>query len=144
MNTPIEENDLLEKIADAVKAAALEHANGSVVPPALAEGEADADAEVLHEFVEFLAGRWIGAGRFDAVHERHAFSTSASTFVGGWRCGIRFSASAKAFSAAANSDCSSRNPFRRATKSAVTEACPEYVATERRLAERLPLATAVR
>jgi hypothetical protein len=26
----------------------------------------------------------------------------------------------------------------------VTEACPEYVATERRLAERLPLATAVR
>ena len=73
-----------------------------------------------------------------------AFSTSASTFVGGWRCGIRFSASAKAFSAAANSDCSSRNPFRRATKSAVTEACPEYVATERRLAERLPLATAVR
>jgi hypothetical protein len=51
--------------------AALEHANGSVVPPALAEGEADADAEVLHEFVEFLTGRWIGADRFDAVHERH-------------------------------------------------------------------------
>ena len=38
MNTPIEENDLLEKIADAVKAAALEHANGSVVPPAGAVG----------------------------------------------------------------------------------------------------------
>jgi hypothetical protein len=54
-----------------VRAAALEHANGSVVPPALAEGEADADAEVLHEPVQLLAGRWIGAGRFDAVHERH-------------------------------------------------------------------------
>ncbi len=51
--------------------AALEHADWAVVSPALAEGEADADAEVLHEPVQLLAGRWIGADRFDAVHERH-------------------------------------------------------------------------
>ena len=35
----------------------LEHADGTVVPPALTEGEADADAEVLDEPVQILAGR---------------------------------------------------------------------------------------
>jgi hypothetical protein len=37
--------------------ATLEHADGTVVPPALTEGEADADAEVLDEPVQILAGR---------------------------------------------------------------------------------------
>jgi hypothetical protein len=37
--------------------AALEHADGTVVSPALTEGEADADAEVLNEPVQILAGR---------------------------------------------------------------------------------------
>ena len=36
--------------------APLEHADGTVVPPALKEGEADADAEVLDEPVQILAG----------------------------------------------------------------------------------------
>jgi len=36
--------------------ASLEHADGTVVPPALTEGEADADAEVLDEPVQILVG----------------------------------------------------------------------------------------
>jgi hypothetical protein len=51
--------------------AALEHADGAVVPPAVAEGEPDSDAEVLDEPVQFLAGRRICTDRLDPIHERH-------------------------------------------------------------------------
>ncbi len=51
--------------------AALEHADWAVISPALAEGEADTDPEVLQEPVQLLAGRRIAADRFDVVHERH-------------------------------------------------------------------------
>lgn len=57
------------------------------------------------------AGQWTAA----AVAER-AGQGAIAEGEDAWRCGIRFSASAKAFSAAANSDCSSRNPFRRAAR----------------------------
>jgi hypothetical protein len=46
--------------------AALEHADGAVVSPTLAESEADADAEILDEPVHFLAGRRIGTDRFSS------------------------------------------------------------------------------
>jgi len=50
---------------------ALEYADGAVVPPAVAEGEADTDAEILDKPVQFLAGRRIGTDRLNPVHERH-------------------------------------------------------------------------
>jgi hypothetical protein len=46
--------------------AALEHADGAVVSPTLAESEADADAEILDESVQFLAGRRIATDRFSS------------------------------------------------------------------------------
>jgi hypothetical protein len=42
-----------------------------VLQQAAGQRTAAADAEVLDEPVQFLAGRWIGTDRFDAVHERH-------------------------------------------------------------------------
>ena len=55
----------------AVAAAALEHADGAVVPPAVAEGESDPYAKVLDHPVQFLAGRGVGADGLDPIHERH-------------------------------------------------------------------------
>ncbi|MCE2728370.1 MAG: hypothetical protein LW698_16665 [Planctomycetaceae bacterium] len=53
--------------------AALEHADGAVVPPAVAEGESDPDAKVLDQPVQFLAGRGVGADGLDPVRERDRF-----------------------------------------------------------------------
>ena len=51
--------------------AALEYADGAVVPPAVAEGEADADAEILDKPVQFFPGCRICTDRLDPIHERH-------------------------------------------------------------------------
>jgi hypothetical protein len=51
--------------------AALENAGRAVVSMSLAKREPDADAEVLNEAVQFLAGRRIGTDCLDPVHERH-------------------------------------------------------------------------
>jgi hypothetical protein len=49
--------------------AALKNAGRAVVSMSLAEREPDADAEVLNEAVQLLAGRRIATDGFDPIHE---------------------------------------------------------------------------